>query len=61
MTVDGPLVKYIDRPPLVHFKKEIFSNAGVTRCGIVYDVHDRTPTLTTAWYCEATCPECSPL
>jgi hypothetical protein len=52
--------KYLDRPPVVHFKKEIFNNAGVTRCGIVYDVHDKNPTRTTAWYSEATCDVCSP-
>jgi hypothetical protein len=53
-------VKYIERPPLVHFKKEIFNNAGVTRCGIPYDVHDKEPTRTTSWYSEVTCPDCSP-
>ena len=52
--------KYLDRPPLVHFKKEIFSNAGVTRCGIVYDVNDKQPTRTTAWFSEVTCESCDP-
>jgi hypothetical protein len=53
-------VKYLDRPLMVHFKKEIFNNAGVTRCGIVYDIHDKNPTRTTAWYSEVTCDECNP-
>ena len=53
-------IKYLDRPPLVHFKKEIMGTAGVTRCGIVYEAKDREPTLTTAWHCEVTCSECSP-
>jgi hypothetical protein len=60
---DGPpsiSIKYIARPPLVHFKKEIMGSAGVTRCGIPYEARDKTPTLTTAWYSDVTCPECSP-
>lgn len=55
-----PAVKYLDRPPLVHFKKEMFNNAGVTKCGIPYDVNDREPTLTTVWFSECTCSACSP-
>ncbi len=58
--LEGPLVKWLDRPPLVHMKKEIMGSAGVTRCGIPYEANDREPTRTTAWYSECTCDECSP-
>lgn len=53
-------VKYLDRPPLVHFLKLVIGTAGETRCGIVYESKDSHPTRTTAWYCEVTCSECSP-
>jgi hypothetical protein len=53
-------VKYLDRAPLVHFKKEIMGSAGVTRCGIVYEARDKVPTLTTAWYSQVTCEACNP-
>ena len=53
-------VKYLDRPPLVHFKKEIMGTAGVTRCGIVYEANDKHSTRTTAWFSEVTCDLCSP-
>jgi hypothetical protein len=53
-------VKYLDRPLLVHFLKEMKGTAGVTRCGLVYDVKDRLPTRTTAWYSQVTCDACSP-
>ncbi len=56
-----PPVKYLDRPPLVHLKKEIMGTAGVTKCGIPYEAKDRTPTLTTAWASDVTCDECAPV
>jgi hypothetical protein len=53
-------VKYLDRPPLVHYMQSVNVTGGTTRCGVVYNVKDREPTLTTAWFSECTCDECDP-
>jgi hypothetical protein len=45
---------------LVHLLKEITSTEGVTKCGIAFKRKDKTPTLTTAWHTDVTCPDCAP-